>query len=244
MKIITQLELDLGINITPTTITTSTTIKEKGKIGSDENTVVTNNTSKNVNKEKKESKEKWKNTGPLFDETGCRILARRPRFEKDYQKDLVFYLTKLCQYLPWRVYIEFEVNFEGKQGFIDLVLKTERPQHWLIELKKGTITIETIRSVLDKNYIQGYKNQIPNGKYPLLYIIGQKVSTEIDDYIDLINEDMKQQFKRCKYKPQIFVRTYTELMAFLDGQLSQTEIGHFEFQRIQRDVPLLYEFIR
>ncbi len=179
-----------------------------------------------------------------FDETDRRILERKPRFEKDYQKDLVFYLAKLCQYLPWRFYVEFEVNYQGKQGFIDLVLKTDRPQHLLLELKKGTVTVEIVKEILERNYIESYKNRTKNGKYPLLYIIGTNIDDLAAEYIQIINQQLKQQFKRCKYKPQIFLRTYQQLMQFLDSQLIQTEIGNFEFQRIKRDVPLLYEGIK
>jgi len=188
--------------------------------------------------------DKSKNSAFLFDETGRRILARRPRFEKDYQQQLVFYLAKLCQYLPWRFYVEFEVNFEGKQGFIDLVLKTDRPQHLLLELKKDTITIEIINEILERHYIEGYRNRTKNGKYPLLYLIGKDFTPEAEKYAQVQNQQLMQEFKRCKYKPQIQVRNYQQLMQFLDSQLEKTDIGLFEFQRIQRDVPILYETIR
>jgi len=154
---------------------------------------------------------------------------------------LVFYLAKACEYLPWSFYVEFEVNFQGKQGFIDLVLKTERPQHLLIELKKDTITVEITKEILERNYIEAYKQRTKTGKYPWLYLIGQKVNKDVDEYIDLFNEQLIKQFKRYKYKPKVVARTYTELMEFLDSQLMQTEITKFQFIRLQRDCPLLYE---
>ncbi|MDT9226767.1 MAG: hypothetical protein P5702_25220 [Limnospira sp. PMC 1291.21] len=185
--------------------------------------------------------DKWKSGGVLFDETSRRVLARRPRFEKDYQKDLTFYLAKACEYLPWRFYVEFEVNCRGKQRFIDLVLKTPSPQHILMELKKGTITIDIINEVLERDYLQGYKQRTKNGKYPILYIIGKYVSADAEEYTVMINQEWKRQFKRCKHKPQVILRTYSKLMGFLDSRLTETDIGGFELDRVRRDVPLLYE---
>ncbi|WP_434222658.1 hypothetical protein ACOKW7_10635 [Limnospira platensis CENA597] len=169
------------------------------------------------------------------------MLERRPRFEKDYQQQLVYYLTKACQYLPWRLYIEFEVNVRGKQRFIDLVLKTPSPQHILMELKKGTITIEIINEVLERGYVEGYKQRTKNSKYPILYIIGKSVSAEAEEYTNLTNQQWKREFKRCKHKPQVILRTYSKLMGFLDSRLTETDIGGFELDRVRRDVPLLYE---
>ncbi|MDT9287887.1 MULTISPECIES: hypothetical protein [unclassified Limnospira] len=188
--------------------------------------------------------DKWKSGGVLFDETSRRVLARRPRFEKDYQKDLTFYLAKACEYLPWRFYVEFEVNCRGKQRFIDLVLKTPSPQHILMELKKGTITIDIINEVLERDYLQGYKQRTKNGKYPILYIIGYQFEPEAEDYADRLNEEWNWQLKRYKYKPQVMVRNYAQLMGFLDSRLTQTDIGGFELDRVRRDVPLLYELPR
>ena len=101
-----------------------------------------------------------------FDETSRRMLARRPKFEKDYQKDLTFYLTKACEYLPWRFYVEVELYFQGRKRYIDFVLETDKPQHILMELKKGVITVDVIKEVLSKNYIEGYREC--TGEYPLL----------------------------------------------------------------------------
>ncbi|MDT9313432.1 hypothetical protein [Limnospira sp. Paracas R14] len=171
------------------------------------------------------------------------MLERRPRFEKDYQQQLVYYLTKACQYLPWRLYIEFEVNVRGKQRFIDLVLKTPSPQHILMELKKGTITIEIINEVLERGYVEGYKQRTKNGKYPILYIIGNDFSPATEEYGKSVNQQFRLKFKRCKYKPQVLVRNYAQLMGFLDSRLTETDIGGFELDRVRRDVPLLYELL-
>lgn len=242
-----QLELDLGLNLTtttrktPNTPNTTTTPPDKATSGSEKPTAVIKPGLKDARNKTSTPDDKWKSGGVLFDETSRRVLERRPRFEKDYQKDLTFYLAKACEYLPWRFYVEFEVNCGGKQGFIDLVLKTPSPQHILIELKKGTITIEIINEVLERGYVEGYKQRTKNGKYPILYIIGNDFSPATEEYGKSVNQQFRLKFKRCKYKPQVLVRNYAQLMGFLDSRLTETDIGGFELDRVRRDVPLLYE---
>lgn len=244
-----QLELDLGPDFMNTMTTQKTqntqnlTITEKDKqtSGSGKPTAAIKPGLKDARNKTSTSEGKSKSGGVLFDETSRRVLDRRPRFEKDYQQQLVYYLTKACQYLPWRLYIELEVDFQGKQGFIDLVLKTQSPQHILMELKKTTITVAQVNNTLSRHYIEGYKQRTKQGKYPMLYIIGSQFEPEAEDYADQLNEEWNWQFKRYKYKPQVQVRNYEQLMEFFDSKLSGTDIGGFELDRVRRDVPLLYE---
>ncbi len=150
-----QLELDLGLDFLSTMTTQKTqntqnlTITEKDKqtSGSGKPTAAIKPGLKDRKNTTSTPESKSKSGGVLFDETSRRVLDRRPRFEKDYQQQLVYYLTKACQYLPWRFYIEFEVNCRGKQGFIDFVLKTQSPQHILMELKKGTVTVAEVNNI-------------------------------------------------------------------------------------------------
>jgi hypothetical protein len=219
----------------------TTTEKDKQTSGSGKPTAAIKPGSKDRKNTTSTPEGKSKSGGVLFDETSRRVLDRRPRFEKDYQKDLTFYLAKACEYLPWRFYVEFEVNCLGQQRFIDLVLKTQSPQHILMELKKGTVTVDIINEILDRQYVEGYKQRTKNGKYPMLYIIGSQFEPEAEDYAARLNEEWNWQFKRYKYKPQVQVRTYSKLMGSLDSKLMGTDIGGFELDRVRRDVPLLYE---
>lgn len=183
---------------------------------------------------------KSKNSGFPFDSTAERMLQRRPRFEKDYQKDLTFYLAKACEYLPWRFYVEFELNYQGRQGFVDLVLRTKQSQDMLLELKKGPVTEKIVEEVFARDYVEGYRRRTKNSKYPFLYLIGDDFSSEAQCYSEELTKQLRLEAKRCKYKPKVLVRTYWQLMQFLDRELAQTQIGQFELQRLQRDVPLLY----
>ncbi len=244
-----QLELDLGpdflstmtIQKTQNTQNLITTEKDKQTSGSGKPTAAIKPGLKDARNKTSTPEGKSKNSGYPFDETSRRVLGRRPRFEKDYQKDLTFYLAKACEYLPWRFYVEFEVNCLGQQRFIDLVVRTQSPQHILMELKKGTVTVEIINEILDRQYVEGYKQRTKNGKYPLLYIIGKEFSPEAEEYGKSVSQKLKVQFKRCKYKPQVLVRNYEQLMEFFDSRLMGTDIGGFELNRVRRDVPLLYE---
>ena len=89
MNIIKQLELDLG-PLTHNISQTSTPDRgDSGKTGLGNTTEVTKNTSKDVKNKMSTQEYKLKNSAYPFDETGRRILARRPRLEKDYQKDYI-----------------------------------------------------------------------------------------------------------------------------------------------------------
>lgn len=169
------------------------------------------------------------------------MLRRRPRFEKDYQKDLTFYLAKACEYLPWRFYVEFALNYQGRQGFVDLVLRTKNPQDMLFDLKRGQVTQEVVQEVFARDYVEAYRRRTKNSKYPFLYLIGDDFSPGAERCSQLLTEQLRLRSKRCKYKPQVLVRTYGQLMRFLDGELVKTGIAQFELRRVQRDVPLLYQ---
>lgn len=234
-----QLELDLGQNTQSARNTCTTRNKMKNGLG--KLTAVTKNTSRDVGNKTSTPANKSKNSEYPFDETSRRTLARRPRFEKDYQKDLTFYLTKACEYLPWRFYVEVELDFLGRQRFIDIVLKTESSQHILMDLKRGVITIDMIEKVLEKEYLEAYRKRTKKGKYPLLYIIGEDFTPEAEEYSKKLTKQWELKFKRFKYKPRVLVRNYAQLMEFLDKNLEPTEIGAFELGRMRRDVPLLYE---
>ncbi len=75
----------------------------------------------------------------------------------------------------------------------------------------------------------------------MLYIIGKHLNRRLKITRNQLNEELNWQFKRYKYKPQVQVRNYEQLMEFFDSKLSGTDIGGFELDRVRRDVPLLYE---
>jgi hypothetical protein len=159
--------------------------------------------------------------------------------EKVYQKDLVYLLNKTTEYLGWQVFTEHKVYSSlGQKRFIDIVIKRKNKQPIIIELKKGRITTETIQMTLDKEYLNGYQKK--SKKFPILYVIGRNVSSNIEEYAINISKQFAQVYSQLKYKPQVYPRTYFQLTEFIESELLGVGMDRWDLARIKKDCSLLY----